>query len=494
MKNTIPTNPEIYINQPQVQKAIQSLKTEFGDDFSRLMVSDTLDEHGHQYVNLVQKGGGVLGIALVGYTYILELAGIRFLRLAGTSAGAINTAMCTVIGEKQEPKSEKILEYLSKMDFFSFVDGHPFAKWIIRNFVTNKKFEKQAKSWILNLLITLGILSIIAISALGLRYYYSWADPAGLAAFLLIALILLTVAVSVIYLLLMVSKLRSSGYGINPGDEFLNWMKNIMEENGVTDIDSLNKKASAKPKLLLREDNSSSADSLCGDVTFITSELVTQNKIQFPLMNDLFCSKPNGLHPAEFVRASMSIPIFFESYIISGVDGTDPLIRAAWEKHFKIETDKYIPATYRFVDGGMLSNFPINVFYNPSILEPRLPVFGIDLDDTDPSLKPIDNVNWSLMAYIWKLFNTVRYYYDKDFLEKNRVFGKGIGSVKLFKYNWLNFFLTEEEKMEMFALGAEAAAKFLINFNWREYRQMRTDMQTNFNEQNSANPPKKSPL
>ena len=40
-------------------------------------VSDILDAQGHQYVDLVQEGGGVLGIALVGYTYIMEKAGIQ---------------------------------------------------------------------------------------------------------------------------------------------------------------------------------------------------------------------------------------------------------------------------------------------------------------------------------------------------------------------------------------------------------------------------------
>lgn len=31
---------------------------------SQLRVSDIVDDEGHQYVNLVQEGGGVLGIAL----------------------------------------------------------------------------------------------------------------------------------------------------------------------------------------------------------------------------------------------------------------------------------------------------------------------------------------------------------------------------------------------------------------------------------------------
>lgn len=55
------------------------------------VVSDIVsaDDEPIQYVDLVQKGGGVLGVALVGYVYVLEQAGIRFLKLAGTSAGAI---------------------------------------------------------------------------------------------------------------------------------------------------------------------------------------------------------------------------------------------------------------------------------------------------------------------------------------------------------------------------------------------------------------------
>jgi NTE family protein len=76
--------------------------------------SDVEDSNGNQYVDLVQEGGGVLGIALVGYTYVMEKAGIRFFSLAGTSAGAINTIMMAGMGKIQDVKSEKILELLSK--------------------------------------------------------------------------------------------------------------------------------------------------------------------------------------------------------------------------------------------------------------------------------------------------------------------------------------------------------------------------------------------
>ena len=44
-------------------------------------------------VDLVQQGGTMLGIGLLGYTYIMEKAGVRFRSMAGTSAGAINTLL-----------------------------------------------------------------------------------------------------------------------------------------------------------------------------------------------------------------------------------------------------------------------------------------------------------------------------------------------------------------------------------------------------------------
>src|SRR6476469_8467680 len=114
------------------EKVVQAMR-ELEENFlkKKKQVSDVLDEQDHQYVNLVQEGGGVLGVALVGYTYVLEKMGIRFMRLAGTSAGAINTSLLTVIGSKDEEKSEKVLEYLSKKNLFDFVDGHPFAKKLI---------------------------------------------------------------------------------------------------------------------------------------------------------------------------------------------------------------------------------------------------------------------------------------------------------------------------------------------------------------------------
>ena len=81
---------EDFTQNEAVQKCLKELAETFHD--KPFIVSDVIDNDGHQYVNLVQKGGGVLGIALVGYTYILEQMNIRFIRMAGASAGEIGRA------------------------------------------------------------------------------------------------------------------------------------------------------------------------------------------------------------------------------------------------------------------------------------------------------------------------------------------------------------------------------------------------------------------
>jgi NTE family protein len=213
-----------------------------------------------------------------------------------------------------------------------------------------------------------------------------------------------------------------------------------------------------------------------GKVVFIASEIVTQNKIQFPEMCDLFRLPDNidSLSPAGFVRASMSIPIFFESYVIKDIPCERDEIRQKW-KNLNVSEP---PSVTRFVDGGILSNFPISVFFNPNVTVPRLPVFGIDLDDSNDKKEELNKEelnpqHWSFGQYIGNMFNTVRNYYDRDFLIKNAIYEQGIGKVKVTGYNWLDFFLSDKKKIELFIIGAQAATDFLLNFDWKTYQGVR---------------------
>src|SRR5690606_34555150 len=78
----------------------------------------------------------------------------------GTSAGAINTAMLAVIGKKQEEKSTRVLEAISSLNFFDLVDGHPAARWVIRRFITHKKYFQRLRNVGLGILVLFTLLLI----------------------------------------------------------------------------------------------------------------------------------------------------------------------------------------------------------------------------------------------------------------------------------------------------------------------------------------------
>lgn len=210
-----------FINSPGVLQSLQKLKDAFGDDGSRLVISDVLDKNGHQYVNLVQKGGGVLGIALVGYTYILEQMGIRFLRLAGTSAGAINTAMLAIIDKKEDPKSVKVLEAVTNLNFFDLVDGKPVAKWLTKKLITKRSFLNKLKAWWLGVGIFYTVLLVTTFVCLWLLPHNS--PMLHFTQTLVILLLIATLLLGgiVYYVTRLLKRLKSSGYGINPGNFFM---------------------------------------------------------------------------------------------------------------------------------------------------------------------------------------------------------------------------------------------------------------------------------
>lgn len=441
--------------------------------------SDVLDKEGNQYVDLVQKGGGVLGVALVGYVYILEKAGIRFLRLAGTSAGAINTSLMAIQQDKTATKSEYLIQALSDLKLFRLVDGHPFARGIIKRFVKEPDFFKRIKKFVLKAAVVLLSLLSLSFVSLGLQQKNPDIGFVTCIIFVLTGLYFLCIGVFGYYISTLLQKLKTAGFGINPGDFFYDWVKFHMTHHKIQTVDALIRRAQETPILHMREGREKeSIDDLVGDVVFIASELVTQNKFELPRMANLFraADDRDDLQPAGFVRASMSIPLFFESYYIRSIPCNDPGIKKLWQSTFNFDKEKKIPSTLRFVDGGILSNFPINLFYKKNIGPPRLPTFGIDLDDTSEKDKEPLPQKWTFGGYLGRMFNTIRFYYDKDFTLQNRVMKKGVGTVKVAEYNWLNFFLNNSQKVDLFVKGAQAAMDFLKKFEWEEYKTERTNL------------------
>jgi NTE family protein len=449
-----------------------------------LVVSDVTDEEGNQYVDLVQEGGGVLGIALVGYTYVLEKMGIRFFSMAGTSAGSINTLLLACCGRKETAKSPQIVEHLAALDMFSFVDGKPgnsrFTRWT-KKWIQRLVLRPQSLKRILSFVKWLFILLLLSsISCFVVNFFYP-----GIAKWLgLSATVLLLLAIGmVIWGLRRFRQIARSGYGLNSGHTFHQWLKDILDDcriqqdplkGPINSLAALGEHFMQVPKLKLKPDSRRPVQEPphMPMLTLITCDIVSKLKIEFPRMWDLYWDRPEAVHPADFVRASMSIPVFFEAYSQTGLRGKSNF--DTWSRQVNWQNaNRLIPDSSQFIDGGILSNFPISIFYNPAYPVPRMPTFGIRLQDG--IIDAANRSNNSLFRYLFSVFSTIRFHYDRDFINRNRAFNRAVCSIDVRGYSWLNFFMTNEDKMALFRKGAEAAISFLKQFEWEQYKAERLD-------------------
>jgi NTE family protein len=414
-----------FTDNPEITALLEKVKS---GGLDKKVYSDVIDKNGNQYVDLVQEGGGLLGIALVGYTYMLEKAGIRFFSLAGTSAGAINTIMIACLGKIGEPVSEKILKILSEKNLFDFVDGHSRIQRLIRRYVENKPFLKLSAAFNANLI---------------------W-------------------------------QTLKNDLGLNPGDEFEKWVVKNIADAGIRNMEDLEHLRAQVPVLFDRE-SKSELQRIAG-LKIIASEITTKSKITFPEMSELYWSNPGKVNPAKFVRASMSIPFFFYPFQVDGIPnaGTKEDVKlkkeeTKWLKHTGFFGE--IPSTARFVDGGMLSNFPINAFHRSAGV-PKKPTFGARLSTWRDEYSRTDKLDSMMGAMI----STMRQLHDYDFLLRNPDYSQLICNIDAdarrdengnVEFNWLDFNMPRDKQVKLFIHGATKAVGFLETFNWDNYKSIR---------------------
>lgn len=192
--------------------------------------SDLLDQSGNQYIEFVQEGGGVWGSALVGYLYGLEIFGIRFLKVAGTSAGAINTMLIAACKTKEESKSELIKDILFSWDFSDFMDGKTYVKTTLHAMLNNKNFFK------INAIIA-AILFIILISIPFLASSTTILNAKLMFLIPLIPAVILFFCIQKLY-----HNFRKENSGLNPGNVFQNTMQNALDQFGIKTVANLNEK------------------------------------------------------------------------------------------------------------------------------------------------------------------------------------------------------------------------------------------------------------
>jgi NTE family protein len=401
-----------FTNQPDVVQLIAGMKK---DKVDQRLFSDLLDSSGNQYVELVQEGGGVLGVALIGYTYVMEQMGIRFFSLAGTSAGSINAMLLAGQGDVSKPKSDRVIEVLANTNLYDFVDGDSDSKDFIKALVEKAKRVKLIwKGW--------QVLDEIF-----------------------------------------------DDLGLNPGDAFLDWLTKFLNSNGITTLADLkNNFMKLPPDLMIRPGIAKTLDGLKPRIAIITADLTTETKVEFPAMANLYWANPEIENPALYVRASMSIPYFFSPLRIPNIP-QGPEVQQNWE-----DTVSFMgipPQEAVFVDGGILSNFPIDVFHKWNSV-PRMPTFGIRLGDDRNKANVITNPTNLFGA----MFNSLRHLHDYDFILKNPDFRLLIEKIDIGDHDWLNFGITDEAKLDLFKRGAQAAERFLRTFDWANYKVVREQL------------------
>lgn len=374
--------------------------------------SDIVDGEGHQYVDLVMEGGGVLGIALAGYTYALEEAGIRFLGIGGTSAGSINALLLAAAAPPGERKSPRILDILTSLDPLSFVDGGSASRDLMKSLTGN-----------------IGPMKI------------AW---------------------KLMPLLDEISK----DLGINPGKAFLRWLKEALADSGIVTLRDLQDRMNTlPPDLKTREGRPLSLEEAAPRLAIVAAEVASETKIEFPKLAPLFWEDPLEVNPAKFVRASMSIPFFFQPLRLV----VPPSAAHHWRTlaHY----DGPIPSEGVLVDGGIMSNFPIDLFHgieNP----PLAPTFGAKLGSEKRQIHAIDGPKTLLSA----LFDSARHCLDYDFLARHPDYRHLVGHIPTDDVSWLNFALSDAEKLLLFQRGVETACAFLRGFDWPAYKMLRTDL------------------
>ena len=525
-----------------VQPFIEHLNEKFKN--RPLEVSDIRDRFGKQYVDLVQEGGGVHGVALAGYTYVLEKMGISFMKMAGTSAGSINTLLLNAVYTKEEAaflnepgnyyetRSEKVLEYLANKPLTDMVDGHPMWRKVLLNLFSGEVgmggIVETVKSIKRRAIILVAALLLLIVSALGLAFYreansiyllLKWTAILSIATLLIIFSLLIA---RIIFFRLLYK--HSEVFGINPGDNFETWIqKDILEVNGINSVEDLQSKLKQEEEkfqhhydpghsftspdptfsspgleallenvrnphlkiddlfdqinefLALKPESQDPPPEVMAlilkafeqrltmenrpvtkELVIVSSDITHEIKVEFPGMHKMYWGADYSISPAKYVRASMSVPFFFKPFRIDFDAGQRLTIEKEWLKYMKVQ--KKLEPCALLVDGGMLSNFPINVFYNVNIPVPRLPTMGIKLEYEDDSAPKAIK---SLMGFGGKLVSTMRFFYDRDFILKHDMYQKTVRSIDTGKIHWLNFNLNDEQKIELFYRGALAATIFL---------------------------------
>jgi NTE family protein len=359
------------------------------------------------------EGGGTLGIALVGYIHALEQAGIRFLGIGGSSVGAIVALLAYSCGERTEERGEKLANIINEMNLGEMLDGNYFARKL-----SALLGQKDAP----------------------LR------------------------TVRIIFNAILASPQLFGKLGLNPGDKLYTWIADRLRDNEIHTLADLHNLVKTLPEGLHHRETGAQIINYDTNLKIVATDITTSTKVVFPDMAAMYWQEPDEVNPACFSRASASIPAFFQPFIVNGISNLMGK-EERWERLGSFSgalSDKV-----SFADGGLLSNFPIDLFKRQGI--PRAPTLGARLGSKSRTSKNVDKIE----QYAGRLFDALRHCSDYDFIFKNPLYKHLIAHISTESYHWLDFNMNWENKLGLFREGVVAGYQFLENFDWAQYKELR---------------------
>jgi NTE family protein len=224
----------------------------------------------------------------------------------------------------------------------------------------------------------------------------------------------------------------ASRQGVYRGEHLRSWLGELLEQREVRTFADL---AVTDPATSLPEDRRFR-------LVVMASDISDGQLRRLPWDNALLGLPVGGASVVDAVRASMSIPFFYRPWKVPARHGR------RW-----------------FVDGGMLSNFPIAAFDRTDGRVPRWPTFGIKLGaDPGPEdgfLHPIRGT----LSFGKALLGTMSGFYDRiqtmDPMVRSRTIVVDTMGVPATRFD-----IDRATQRQLFAGGRQAAEDFLARWNW----------------------------
>jgi NTE family protein len=216
--------------------------------------------------------------------------------------------------------------------------------------------------------------------------------------------------------------------GIYEGSYARGWLRDRLDEKGVRTFSQLPYDDPDHPEQDPRRRYR---------LVVMASDVSRGRLVQLPYDYDQYRRNPADEEVAGAVRASMSIPFFFEP--------------VKWPN---VETDK----TSVLVDGGMLSNFPIGVF-DAHGREPRWPTFGVKLSARVASGQTEFTDVRNVLDLGVAMVKTMTSFHDRLHVDQASVQERTI-FVDTSGVDSTNFALTATQRDLLYQRGVDAAERF----------------------------------